>query len=361
MKLYVKKSTFLLFFFSASAVLFYALWGRHMLSGEINFKFFADSLTYEKLYWEADFDSFSEMISWDSNYFGPLIILEALGGDRFLVVCLNISLLFSSLWLARGGNDCNWLLFVFLLFLSPITFSSLLSINKEIISLLTVSLLVAWLLRRGGTYLILAFVTSFFVRWQLALFVFVAFTAFSSLNPLRHKRLLFVVVLLLGISVAYLFVGDQFVGVNSNADRGAAIDDGSGAYVLLNEAQRNGLYFLVFIPKALHAMYGLIFRVGNIFDFNDIYNNLIVTIHCVVAFCLFLIIFFRRRLSLRDDLVFLALIYCAIFVLTPIYSPRYFYPVFYLSCMVLARRSRPVKAAQNLNSSSRITGGIDGN
>ncbi|WP_145131464.1 MULTISPECIES: hypothetical protein [unclassified Pseudomonas] len=310
-----------------------------MLSGDIDFKFFADSLTYEKLYREAEFKTFSEMISWDSNYFGPLVILDVLGGDRVLVLFFNIMLTFISLWLVRVGGQYNWALFVFLLFLSPVTFSSLLSVNKEIISLLTISSLVAWLFRRHIGYLVLALVSSFFVRWQLSLFIIVVFLTFSSINPLHHQRALLLGLLLLSISVAYFFIGDQFVGVNSNADRGAAVDEGSGAYVFLNAAQRDGFYFLVFIPKALHAMYGLVFRIGNVFDLNDVYNNLIVTLHCLVAFVLFLIVFFRRRLKLSDDLVFIAIIYCSIFALTPIYSPRYFYPVFVLSCIVLARRS----------------------
>ncbi|WLH02861.1 hypothetical protein PSH84_12995 [Pseudomonas beijingensis] len=354
MKLYMRKSTFLLFFFAVSAVLFYAFLGRYMLSGEIDFKFFADSLTYEKLYQESDFKSFSEMISWDSNYFGPLVILEVFGGDRVLVLCFNIALAFISLWLVRTGDQYDWVLFVFLFFLSPITFSSLLSINKEIISLLTMSLLVAWLFRRSAGYLILAFISSFLVRWQLSLFILVVFSAFSSINPLRHQRVFFLALLLSGISIVYFFIGDQFVGVNSNADRGAAIDEGSGAYVFLNDAQRNGLYFLVFIPKALHAMYGLVFRVGNVFDFNDVYNNVVVTLHCLVAFLFFLIIFFRRRLRLSDDLIFIAVIYCSIFVLTPIYSPRYFYPVFFLSCLVLARRSEFVGVVKNFGSQARL-------
>ncbi|MDU9020999.1 hypothetical protein [Pseudomonas corrugata] len=339
MKLYIRRSTFLLFFFAVLAVVFYAFLGRYMLSGDIDFKFFADSLTYEKLYHEADFKTFSEMISWDSNYFGPLVVLDLLNGDRVLVLLFNIALVFISLWLVRVGDQYNWTFFVFLLFLSPITFSSLLSVNKEVISLLTISSLVAWLFRRHAGCLILALVSAFFVRWQLALFIVVVFLTFSSVNPMRHQRALLLALLLLGISVVYFFIGDHFVGVNSNADRGAAIDEGSGTYVFLNDAQRNGFYFLIFIPKALHAMYGLVFRIGNVFDFNDVYNNVVVTLHCLVAFVFFLIIFFRRRLRLNDDLIFIAVIYCSIFALTPIYAPRYFYPVFFLSCMVLARRS----------------------
>ena len=36
----------------------------------------------------------------------------------------------------------------------------------------------------------------------------------------------------------------------------------------------------------------------------------------------------RGRLTLRNDLVYMSLIYIAVFAITPIYTPRYFYPVY---------------------------------
>jgi hypothetical protein len=203
-------------------------------------------------------------------------------------------------------------------------------------SLLAMSLLVAWVYKRLWMYFFLAFCISFLVRWQLALFVVVIGYALSPFNPIRRNRALFLCGLLVAISVAYLFVGDSFNSVNDNAQRGAALDEGSGIYTIFNSAQQKGFYFLVFIPKALHAMYGLIFRIGNVSDFSDVYNNVVITLHCLISFLFFILIIVSKRFRLADDLIFLAVVYCSIFVLTPIYSPRYFYPVFIVSCLVLS-------------------------
>lgn len=336
-KFLVGKSTLLLLLYALLAVFFYIFLGRHILAGDIAFQFYADSLTYEKLYREAYFESVYDMLSADGNYLGPLLVLSFFSGDRLLVFMFNIVVFMCSFRLICFGREFRWSLFVVLVALSPITFSSLLSVNKEIFSILCFSLLVAWRLKGGVIYVATALVLSFLVRWQLALFIAVVWYSFSVFNPLRRKRLLFVILLLLAISLAFMFVGERFENVNAVAEQGAQEGGGSGVYSLFNMLQAAGLYFLVFIPKSLQAMYGLVFKVENVFSPSNVYNDIFVTLHCVVAFFVFSAVVFRRRLKLSDDFVFIAVVYCLIFVLSPIYAPRYFYPVYFLLCLVISR------------------------
>lgn len=347
MKFFLRKSTLLLIFFSILAVVFYIYIGRYALDGEINFQFYADSLSYERIYREASLNSLSDLITFNANFLGPLLILDLFDNSREWVLFFNICVLFFILYLVRGAVDVSAVLFLALLFLSPFTFFSLLSVNKEILSILCLALIVVWTVRRGFIYLLCALLCSIMVRWQLSLFVLAVFISFSALNPLKRRRLLYVCLVLLVISFVYPLVSGFFERVNEIADDGSLSGGGSGLYSLFNDIQQRGGYFLVFIPKALQAMYGMVFKLDDIFnpDAGPFYNRIVVALHCVAAFALFLVTVLRRRLRVSDDLVFISIIYCLIFVLSPIYAPRYFYPVYFLLCLVNAR---------DLSSNSRV-------
>ncbi len=343
MKFFVRKSTLLLFFFSMLAIAFYFLIGKSALDGDVDFQFYADSLTYERLYKETYFDSLSDMVAVDGNFLGPLLVLELLGGGRVLVLCFNLFLLFASLRLIQVSDNYNWSLFLIFLFLSPLTLSSLVSINKEILSIFCFSLLVGWVFGRGAWCLIAALIVSFFVRWQLSVFIFLVVASITPVNPLRNKRFVYVSLILVAVSLVYFLVRDSFSYINVVAEQGALSDSGSGVYSALIALQDKGLYFLAFIPKSLHAMFGYIFKIRDLFAPANIYNDVFVALHCWVFFIMFGFALVVGRVKLRDDLVFIAIIYCVVFVLTPIFSPRYFYPVFFLLCLVLSRRSEAVK------------------
>lgn len=342
----LRKSTLLLVFFLILAVMFYIYVGRNALDGEINFQFYADSLSYERIYREANLNSLSDLITFNANFLGPLLILELFDNSREWVLFFNMCVLFVILYLVRKTVDVNAVLFLALFFLSPFTFFSLISVNKEILSILCLALIVVWTVRRGFIYLLCALLCSIMVRWQLSLFVIAVFVSFSAFNPLRRRRFLYVCAVLLVISFIYPLVSGYFERVNEIADDGSLSGGGSGLYSLFNSVQQKGGYFLVFIPKALQAMYGMVFKLEDIFnpDAGPFYNRVVVALHCVAAFTLFLVTVLRQRLKISDDLVFISVIYCLIFVLSPIYAPRYFYPVYFLLCLVNAR---------NLSSCSR--------
>ncbi len=340
MKIYIKKSTIYVFLYAVLAIIFFFVAGRDALDGLIDFQFYADSLTYEKAYLENSFNSLSEMVSIGNNYLGPLLLLDAVGGSRFLVLMVNISILFWSIKLVGKGKEPARLGFViFLLFLSPITFFSLISINKEIISMLVMAFMVAWVRRKKLGYVVLCLVCSLFVRWQFTIFVIMVFVTFSPINFLRNRRGWYVIILLLSLSLAYRLMLGYFSGITDIAEIGGMQNEGSGLYTQFIRLQNQGLYFLIFVPKALHAMYGLIFKADHLLSPVDFYNDFVVTLHCVAAFLVFTLVLLKGRLRLKDDLVFIAVIYCAVFVLSPIYAPRYFYPVFFLLCLVLSRPS----------------------
>lgn len=348
MSVLVRKSTLLLAFFSLSSVVFYIFLGRHALAGDIDFQFYADSLSYERIYRDLNLNSLSDLVTFNANFLGPILILDLFSGSREWVLFFNLFVLFLVVWIVRARLELNASTFLLLFFLSPLTFSSLQSVNKEILSILCVALVVAWSVRRNAAYLLFALLCSVLVRWQLSLFVVAVFISLSGLNPLRRSRYIYIFLVLVFVSCIYPMVSGYFERVNEIAGDGSLSGGGSGLYSLFNSLQQSGAYFLVFVPKALQAMYGMVFKLGDALnpDAGLFYNRVMVTLHCVVAFLLFLYTLVKRRLRMSDDFVFIAVVYCVIFVLSPIYAPRYFYPVYFLLCLVNARA---VKADSNIN------------
>jgi len=59
-------------------------------------------------------------------------------------------------------------------------------------------------------------------------------------------------------------------------------------------------------------------------------------LHSTMLLVLFIALWRKRRLQLRDDLIYVSVIYVAVFAISPIYSPRYFYPTYVLWAAALA-------------------------
>lgn len=320
-------------------VLFFVLIGNAALNGKVDLQFFADSLTYASAAEEWRFGDFYSLVGVNKNYLGPVLIFRALFMEHWAVLVFNAGLFLISLALLGKNNLVDRRVLVFTLALSPITFSSLLSINKEILSLFVVALLICNISRKSFAITLFAIVVSFFVRWQMTVFVFALVLLDSRINPVFKSRWLTLIGALAGLSIVYPLTLSLFSHTDAVAALGAAESEGSGLYSMMIKIQNMGGYFIVFIPKVLQSMFGLAAKVGNI-DSLGFYNSIVVGLHSVVAFLLFLFLLVLRRFSLQNDAIFMAMLYCAIFGLSPIYAPRYYYPAFVMMCFALSMRRR---------------------
>ncbi|WP_147270480.1 hypothetical protein [Halomonas sp. DQ26W] len=327
-------------FISLLALAFYFIIGKAVLEGESNFQFYADSLTYEKLYFSNYFSSIHEMVGFGGNYLGPLLILELFNGNRLAILFLNCCIFLVSVRIIVYSSNVRPAVFILLLILNPLTFFSLISVNKEIISLLVCACFTRWLFSRWVGWILLAFLISFLVRWQLAFFILFAYLSFSNFNLLRNYRLLFLAFVLLSISMVYYSIFGVFENVNAVALAGAESNDGIGLYSFFNQLQSQGFYFIVFIPKTLQAMFGLAPNIVGVLSPENIYNDVIITLNAFISFVVFCFLIISGRFILKNDMVFVFLLYCVIFTLSPIYSPRYFFSAYVFMAIALASRSK---------------------
>jgi hypothetical protein len=308
--------------------------GIDSLQNEIKFQFYADSGTYHRDLENASFSA-GELVQLFKNFLGPWLILKLAQNNYYIVLCVNILIFwFSVEMIVRAAQAKRGILYILLL-ANPVTLSSLLSVNKEIISLLAVALLIYSFAKGVRWGIFLTLVASVLVRWQLSGFCLVAILAFSNVNPLRKKRLFFCMFLLCvasGLAVAMSSVINQVDGFNLEGQG----YNGYGFFNHLVEGQKIGLYWLVFIPKSLHLLFGLGLHMDRLVNPVNLYNDVWQLLHSTAMLLVFLMLCIGRRIHVKNDLIFLSIIYLIIFVLSPIYVPRYFYPVYVLWVACLA-------------------------
>lgn len=336
----IRSSSVILFFYFVLAVTFFYALGDAMLNEETSIQFFADSTTYEQAAIELKELTALELLVANPNYFGPISILNLMNGNRWGILFLNLFVFTLSLSLISKALSLNRKLFVILLLVNPMTFSSLLSINKEVYSILTVALLIYGICRHSVLALLACLVVSFLVRWQLSLFVIAYWGLISPLNPLRNRRFLTLLVFIIGISALYYVVRPTlFSNASEVAAAGAEQWEGTGLWGRLLDVQDSGGYFLVFPIKILQAMFGILVYIKKIVDPPEFYNYVVVMLHSLAMLFVSAYAVINKRLRLKANIAYMAIVYLLIFGLTPIYAPRYFYPVFVLLCVLVAEKS----------------------
>lgn len=319
--------------FALLAAFFLYQVGRYALAGFHPFQFFADSNTYH--------DSYSGLIAGPEgfidvsyNYLGPLIILSVLGGNIYLVMAFNVAVFTVSIVAICRTLGIEPLRAAAFQFVSPLTISSLLSVNKEIITFPTLALLFAAYQRRSFYLAGLAVIVSMFSRWQLTVFciVLVGLYFVRKLN-----RYVLLAALAFAVSTAYYFSQDLLDPVfRSNEIQTSTLTEGSGIFERLLDVQQDGFYFIALPFKAAHLMFSSGVRIGSILDPILVYNDQIVSTFCLVNILFFLVLIYRRALSMNNDLMAISVVFFIVFALTPIFAPRYFYTVFVLWGLVLA-------------------------
>jgi hypothetical protein len=341
----VLRSTWRLWLYLLASLAAFLLVALPVLRREMHLQFYADTPTYERL--ARTMPLSFDLIQVGANLFGPVLILKTLGGDRFLVYLFNVACLTAAFAIVVRTFPVNRLQFLFYLTLTPLVFTSLLSINKEIVAVAATAFFAAYYQSGRRWQLVVGLVASFLVRWQMTLFMLVFIAMASPINPVRRRRLLSIVLLTLAISVAYVHNLDTFQRIDQVASlAGRQEVEGSGLYGVFLSVQNAYGYVLVFLPKTLHQMIGPLARLDNVTQVQDFFNNDVILFHSVATLGLLLLALWRRRIRLDLDPIYMAVVYAAVFGLSPIFAPRYFLPIYVLVAIALSLRLAPQVAAK---------------
>ncbi len=326
-------TSYLLFSF-----VFYIYVAEPALMGETDFRVWADADLYEVT---ADlYEGMSDLIGVDTNRFGPVMIVNLLNNDYFYIYFFNCLILLVSLHLLTAASNINGSKLLFYLLINPMLFISLMSVNKEILSLLFVALLLSYFKNHQTKYLLLCLFVSFFVRWQLTLFLFIYLLLISPFLKMNTNRFKALSCLLLIISAVYIMAAEQFDTVMDAAIFYTEIDaGGSGLVMRLNDLQLKYGYFLVFIPKIFQNLFGSVTRISAIFDWSDFYNNFIVAAQSILFALMAILLIVKKKLNIYNDIFYLAVVYSVLFALSPFVQTRYFFVVYIVLAVLLANKN----------------------
>jgi hypothetical protein len=321
-------------------IVFLYLIGSDALKEKNSFQFFADSNTYHKIS-KGEYSGLHAMdrfkINVSTNYLGPVLILDLLGNNIYCVMLLNSIIFYFSMIHISKMLSINPVKVCLILFMSPMTISSILSINKEIFLFAFLAFAMSAYIRRSFICVVMALAISILVRWEMAVFYIVFLTIAHSYSLFTSRRQL-VIVLLVMASIGYVLGMGLIQPILDTVAYGISIyeEKGSGIFEIILNLQNKGLYFLVFPFKAAQLLFALGVRIDKLLFPSNIYNDVFIVLHSFAALVAFMVLVRKKRLSLQSDLFFVSVLYLIVFCLTPIFAPRYLYFVFILWVLIIS-------------------------
>lgn len=357
---YIRLSTLILCLYIILSLILFVSIGYDALDEKNDFQFFADSITYERAAQDniRVSDGAFGLIAVDANYLGPLTVLKIVNGSRYGVIAINTIMLMLSIWAISHARPIRRDILIFALVLNPFTMSSILSVNKEIFTILSISLLYLALSKNYASAFLASVAIGLLARWQMSLVCITAYLSCTALNPFWRNRAVTLLILLLAISAAYPFARPYLTAFDTILAEAEGTNEGGGLYFRLMDIQNQIAYIIAVIPKTIHLMFGILVKIDRIGDMSVFHNYTWVMLHSLSMLLLLSAILVARRLTLKYDSIYIAAVYCSIIAISPIYSPRYFYPIHILFAITLAlpRRGTEILALSSLLASSRKSG-----
>lgn len=320
-------------------VLIFFRWMLPSLDGRSDAHIAADSSTYmlfAQALHEGTVNPYiaASLATFPNNLWMPVLIAYLLKSAGAIVV-LNLAILFLSIYLLKKTFVFSGKVFTLLLILNATTTISLLSVNKEVIDLFVISVLFFGYYRRLKSVLMFAVLVAILSRFEVALVLLLFLTLNSRLNPLRKRRGLNLSILLLGLSITIPLFATKIL-----ASRFEEASSG-GAIILLNFLETHYLYFLAVVPKVAENFFGSVLNpagLTSLLNSSDVANSWILFLNNLATGILCWILWRKRAVSLRSDIVYMAALGCLLMAAAAVIQPRYFYFVYVLLCLRAAEQ-----------------------
>jgi hypothetical protein len=313
------------------------------LDHETYIRFGADSPTYwEVVNYRRDHAVNASLVSFTGNLLGPVTI-GVLLRSGFAVALFNIFLFFISVEIAATIPGVDKYLLVFLLSICSETVAALVTLNKEILVLLSAFIFAKYVYseRRSWFLLAAALVISLFARWEqiflILLFLFLRRKgSFFARNPkLAVLSVIGALTVLYGLIAR---VPGSGLKAFTNYSKGA------NTIVLLNAIQANFGFPLVLAPKILMDMMGELLRpltfiaLFGVLGTGDIHSMIILPLFSIALVILLYVAYRKGLLNPKHPLALLMIIYTVMTAITPFVQPRYLYFVYVLCALELSMK-----------------------
>jgi hypothetical protein len=319
-------------------------WELPRLNHETYVRFGADSPTY----WEAvnyrkeHADTNITLISFTGNLLGPVLIGVILK-TGLAVAVFNIFLFFVAVEIACSIPGMDRYRLLFLLAICSETAPALVTLNKEILVLISTILLAKYIYSEKHRWyrLVLALFISVFARWEQIAVVLVFLFLRRKGSLFERNPRLGIAAVIASLTVVYTMIA-RLPG--SGIAAFTQYSEGANTIVKLNAVQASFGFPLVMIPKMIMDISGELLRPLTLFreysytEANDIHGAWIIPLFSLVLIPLLWIAYRRGKLDPRRPVALLIIIYMITTALTPFVQPRYYYFVYVLLCVELCRK-----------------------
>lgn len=309
-------------------------------------RIFADHPTYVNDY--RDYKDYIFLFLLNKiNYSGPFFIIWLTGDNLVNTFIFNIICLILSVGIINKTNNFNMDKYIIFLLINPITFVSIFSVNKEVVSLLSVSLFVSLLIKfRVWKFFICVFI-AFLSRKELSFLFLLLYFIFIFFPKWKENEYKIYIIIVMLISLGSYYINENFssIGGYSIEVKEAVENAGSaGTIILLNDIQNKYGYYLVVIPKIILNIYGSVLtRTYQMINFQDVYNDVVVWGQSF----LFLFILpksvyqiWKNNTFLQKQLFFSFIVSSIIFSYIPVVQNRYFYSSYLLLALIISIEQR---------------------
>lgn len=274
------------------------------------------------------------LYTFPNTFWAPVLLALALK-STFAIVIADYVMFFASLLLLKKRFSFSAGVFLGLLLLNPTTTISLLSVNKEIIDMLSMSMfLYSRRTRHSGVLfasLMLALVNRYEVCAVMLLFLLVE----SRLNPLRQRRFMTVAALIIAL--------DVFLPLFASNVLAARFEEASGAGIVawLDALEMHYLYFVAVIPKIAQNLFGELFNISGwkTYSISDLANSYILWFNNLAYAIVFIVLARKRLLTIRSSIIYLSILGASLMAVALVIQPRYFYFIYVLLCLQAAHPS----------------------
>jgi|GEM_PF-2257985 hypothetical protein len=301
----------------------------HIAADSTTYLYFADSLREGR----QDPLVIAALYSFPNTLWCPVLLALALK-STFAIVLANYAIFFLALILLKKSFCFSAWGFMGLLALNATTTISLLSVNKEIIDLLVISIFFFARHRHHNGMYLLAFLLALFNRFEIFLVMFLFLFLESKFNPWHRKRFLTLVMLVVCLSVALPLVASGALNARfEEAKEGHVV-------AMLDFLEIHYLYILAVIPKIAENLFAEIVNIQKLqayLDFSDIANTYIVFFNNLATAIVFAVLIRKRLFKIGTDSIYFAAIGWIIMAISLVIQPRYFYFAYVLLCLQAAQ------------------------
>lgn len=322
-------------------------WVAPSLDGHIDMRIAADSSTY--LYFadtlregRPDPEVYAALATFPNTLWLPVFLAFVLK-STFAIAIANYAMFFIAIFLLNRTFSISLGIFVALLLLNATTTISLLSVNKEIVDLLVVSIFFFARKKESWILIILSLLLALFNRYEVCLVLMLYLATASKINFWRRRRGATLVGLMIALSIVLpLFASQTLEAHFMEASSSTTV-------TFLDILEMHYLFAISVIPKVAENFFAELINVSKwttAYGLTDIANSYILLSNNLAMLIVFFILFKKRAFTLKSDLIYFASLGCVIMAISLVIQPRYFYFIYVVLCIQAA-----------LPKSHRISGG----